>query len=94
MLRRMLGYMRPYRRLLALLFTMALAVGLLNIAQPQILGRLTSALFNGRHGVELPGGRVLLRSVKSVVILPGLLLNCSSPDPACWRICREHWRSE
>jgi len=74
MLRRMLGYMRPYRRLLALLFTMALAVGLLNIAQPQILGRLTSALFNGRHGVELPGGRVLLRSVKSVVILPGLLL--------------------
>ena len=74
MLRRMLGYMRPYRRLLALLFIMALAVGLLNIAQPQILGRLTSALFNGRHGVELPGGRVLLRSVKSVVILPGLLL--------------------
>ena len=74
MLRRMLGYMRPYRRLLALLFTMAFAVGLLNIAQPQILGRLTSALFNGRHGVELPGGRVLLRSVKSVVILPGLLL--------------------
>ena len=50
---RLLDYLRPYWRRMAALFLASLVVSLLNVAEPALMGKLTSAIFGGGRGLAI-----------------------------------------
>ena len=76
-LRRLLGYLRPHLAQLSIVFVMAILSTIFTIAGPKIMGRATTALFNGlllrMQGV--PGASIDLAYIKQILItLLGLYL--------------------
>ena len=61
---RLLDYLRPYWRRMIALFLASLVVGLLNVAEPALMGKLTAAIFGGGRGfpISMAAGRSESRS--------------------------------
>ena len=51
---RLLGFLRPYWRHVVGLFAALILVAALNIAEPALMGKLTSAIFTGGRGLAVP----------------------------------------